>query len=427
MKYVFDSRDISEKNPPGRRDRPIVRGGAVPFSRADDAPATQRPSWIKSSGLRVLVMVCVLGVALYMLFREAFLYCLGKWLLVAVFMPLVAEGIVGLLRNNAMRPVAPQEREVRRRRWNVMAWCLQLLVCIVLCGVVYMVFRRSPAYSELPRAEDAKQSISDRSGAAAVSDRDIVLHVESTEGEMRQLFEYVRQSAFVQENRQYAALMEDVVFVFDATNNEVNAVASRRVGADGKELRAITCYAGEARFAKTISLAAAAELSGIKGSVGKMMEKLTPRLCFSLNQKDAVRLVRECGLDRLLLDDAVRAKAKSIAAGGVVGTLAHEVGHQVLGHNFQHGKDMLNNEIRRNFETQADLFASSVMSSSPFGEYVFAGRVFALWVSMRRTDPLLEMIPARELDHPINRERFIALVLANKEKAAALGIEVPSL
>ena len=58
---------------------------------------------------------------------------------------------------------------------------------------------------------------------------------------------------------------------------------------------------------------------------------------------------------------------------------------------------------------------------------MFAGRVFALWVSMRQTDPLLEKIPARELDHPINKERFIALVMANKEKATALGIKIPEM
>ena len=150
-------------------------------------------------------------------------------------------------------------------------------------------------------------------------------------------------------------------------------------------------------------------------------------LCVKLGHKNAVEIVRACKLDRFLIDETVLAKAKSIAAGGVVGVLAHEIGHQVLGHGYQEGKDSINNEVRRNFESQADLFASSVMSSSPFGEYVFAGRVFALWVRMRQTDPILRKLPARKLDHPIDRERFVALVLANKEKAAALGIAIPEL
>ena len=303
------------------------------------------------------------------------------------------------------------------------------VVVLIACAVGAWWMRRNveePA-GMLPNDVRDSDSFADTDKSRKASDRDIVLYLESTEGEARQLFEYVRQSAFVQENAQYAALMKNVDFVYASTNDEVNAVASRQVMSDGKESRYITCYAGEMRFAKTIALAAAAEMSGRRGAVQSMMEKMTPNLCVALSLQNAAGLLRSCGLDACLLDESIRAKAKSVGAGCVVGILAHEIGHQVLGHNYQAGKDRLNQEVLRNFESQADLFAASVMSSSPFGEYVFAGRVFALWVRMRQTDPILKRLPSHMLDHPLDKERFVALVLSNKEKATALGIKIPEL
>ena len=333
--------------------------------------------------------------------------------------------------SDARTPTVPKDgvRVVQKKRANGVLMVILISVVCVTGAVWWLLASNHDSENRnlLGERKVGGGELFEVDSTRNASDEDLVLYLESTAGEARQLFEYVRQSALVQENRQYAALMKDVGFVFDATNNEVNAVASRCVDAEGKESRQITCYAGEMRFAKTIALAAAAELTGHKGSVKAMMEQMTPLLCVELTLGDAAKLLRNCKLDCYLYDEAVLSKAKSIAAGGVVGVLAHEVGHQVLGHNYQMGKDRLNNEVSRNAEKQSDLFAASVMSSSPFGEYVFAGRVFALWVRMRQTDPILKKHPERSLDHPIDEERFVSLVMANKEKAIALGIAIPEL
>ena len=331
------------------------------------------------------------------------------------------------LSGAAESPKDEQVRPVRKSPGSGSVWIVVSAVA-GLCAAAgwWLSGRSNNPLSALPVAgQGDKPALSDGAAQKKASDKDIVLYLESTEAEVRQLFELVRQSAFVQENAQYRSLMKEVGFVYASTNDDVNAVASRMVGKDGKETRLITCYAGEMRFAKTIALAAAAELSGRKGSVHAMMEKMSPVQCVRLGLNDAAGLLRECGLDSCLLDESIRVKAKSIGSGSVLGVLAHEVGHQVLGHNYQSGKAGLNTEVLRNFESQADLFASSVMSSSPFGEFVFAGRLFALWVRMRQTDPILRKLPAGKLDHPLDKERFMALLLANKEKAAALGIKVP--
>ena len=333
--------------------------------------------------------------------------------------------------SHARTPTVPKDgvRVVQKKRANVSLIVLLIVVACAAGGVWWLLASNHDSENRnlLGERKAGGGGLSEVDSPQKVSDKDLVLYLESTSGEARQLFEYVRQSALVQENRQYAALMKDVGFVFDATNDEVNAVASRYVGENGEETRQITCYAGEMRFAKTIALAAAAELKGHRGTVKVMMEQMSPQLCFELTLDDAARLLRHCKLDHYLYDESVLSEAKSIAAGGIVGVLAHEVGHQVLGHNYQTGKDRLNNEVRRNWEKQSDLFAASVMSSTPFGAHVFAGRVFALWVRMRQTDPIMKKRPERTLDHPIDEERFVSLVMANKEKAIALGIAIPEL
>ena len=307
-----------------------------------------------------------------------------------------------------------------------------LLVLAAFAGVVWWAMREEKLQSVATNDNQAVRTVQTSESAvrqegAKLSDKDLAVYLYSSEKDVEQLFEYVRNSSFVKGNLQYAEKMKSVRFAYSLTNDDVNAYAS--IDQKDPNGRLINCFAGETYIAKVCALAAAAEMCGKKGSIAKLMEKLSPKLCFHLTIDDAAGLIRECGLDSCLLDEAIRAKAKSIAAGQVVGTLAHETGHVVLGHlEAREAKINLNNEVRRNNETQADLFASSVMSSSPFGEYVFLGRVFYFWVNMQKTDPLFKKaVPNSELDHPLNRERYVSYVLANKEKAAAFGFPIPEL
>lgn len=306
------------------------------------------------------------------------------------------------------------------------------VVLAAIAVVVWWAMREEKPLSKVtndnPTEQTEQTSVPTvRQEGSKLSNKDLAVYLYSSENDVEQLFEYVRQSSFVKGNLQYAEKMKSVRFVYSLTNDDVNAYAS--IDQKDPNGRLINCFAGETYIAKVCALAAAAEMCGKKGSIATLMGKLSPKLCFHLSIDDAAGLIRECGLDSCLLDEAIRDKAKSIAAGQVVGTLAHETGHVVLGHlEACEAKINLNNEVRRNNETQADLFASSVMSSSPFGEYVFLGRVFYFWVNMQKTDPLLKKsVPNSELNHPLSRERFVSYVLSNKEKAAAFGFPIPEL
>lgn len=276
-------------------------------------------------------------------------------------------------------------------------------------------------------AQESSQQRANSGGVQRADDRDIAFFLIDTETEVRQLFEYVRQSSFISGNEQYAKMMKDVRFIYSEANDTVNAYAG--VDPSNATQRVMNCFAGEVRLAKVLGLAAAAQICGEKGAIARLMEKLTPQFCCSLSIENAARLIRECGFDAYLAKEEIRAKAKSIAAGEVVGTLAHETGHIVLGH--LEGKDpkiRQNMEVCRNYESQADLVASSIMSTINFGEYVFLGQVFYYWVNMQKTDALImQNVPRNELDHPLSRERYVSFVLANKEKAAAYGFPIPNL
>lgn len=239
-----------------------------------------------------------------------------------------------------------------------------------------------------------------------------------TKAEMDQLFEYVVKSPHVQENNRYCEIVNSVVFSYSNTCAVVNAFASWRKSdpdVSEKRIRTIVFYGGAAIFCRLSALSVAAGLSGDRGAVKRFIAALRPSDCGAIDFDDVRRIVRDARLEQALASDQVREKAKSVAAGMVIGILAHEAGHQALGHCDNVARDR-NPEISRNQERQADSFQHCVISASPFGEYVFAGSL--LWhyalASQEEGD--------QERTHPLSKERLENLVRANPAKSAEMGI-----
>ena len=238
-----------------------------------------------------------------------------------------------------------------------------------------------------------------------------------SEAEMVQLFEYVRNSSHVKENLLYANIMKDCRFFYTADNDTVNAFAGlRKVKEESGEIMKIVCvHGGAARFARVAALAVAAGQYGDKGAGARFVKALSSEDCGKMDTAAAVRIVNEAKLGGVLDNAQALAKAKSVSAGLLLGIIAHECGHQSLGHVLKMG-DSVNLEIYRNQEREADLFASSVISSSPFGEYILAGTLFWHYaLANQRQD-------AVATTHPLSKERFENFVRANAELAASLGV-----
>ena len=104
--------------------------------------------------------------------------------------------------------------------------------------------------------------------------------------------------------------------------------------------------------------------------------------------------------------------ARSLSASMEAAVIAHEAGHIALSHTLG---TRLNFDVSRNQEREADSFASSVLSTSPFREYLFLGQVFVTllfsWMDHvgRHKDPTT---------HPLGRERFFNVMTSNSAAAA---------
>ena len=267
------------------------------------------------------------------------------------------------------------------------------------------------------KPESAKGTIQGAVQPVATNDPLVAQYFQPSEAEMVQLFEYVRSAANVKENLQYANIMKDVRFFYLADNDTVNAYASiKKLNKDKDELhRVIVLLGGAVRFCKVASLAVAAHLSGDKQAPARLVQALNGTDLGRFDLDVTVRLVNAAQLGAALGDETARAKAKSVAAGMILGILAHEAGHHALGHTLN-TSEKVNLDISRNQEREADSFASSVIASSPFGEYILAGTLF--WhfaLASQQGD-------AVATTHPLSKERFENFVRANPELAQSMGV-----
>jgi hypothetical protein len=115
-------------------------------------------------------------------------------------------------------------------------------------------------------------------------------------------------------------------------------------------------------------------------------------------------------------------KRKSYNAAMNMTVIAHELGHIALGHTLGDGR--VNFEISRNQEREADSFAASVASSSPFGDYIVAGGIF-FWVIMTWIDAASGNFS--QTTHPHARERLMDYIRANADQAEAIGFDADSI
>lgn len=242
---------------------------------------------------------------------------------------------------------------------------------------------------------------------------------ETSPNELLQLMQYVCSSPHVTSNLKYAELARKLQFNVNAEESAVNAFSAVLKG----DTPTITLLGGAIRFA---NLAAAAYVGAAaareKPGEGNPLPEITAALGkWCLAHKGAFTPAATCefaeryNLHMVMADPALARKAKSFSAGLIIGILAHELGHLALGHC--HG-NRVNLEVSRNQEREADSFASSVISSSPFGDYLVFGMILweTVWVWVEEANG------TTATSHPLSSERLADLIRANPSIAAELGI-----
>lgn len=286
-------------------------------------------------------------------------------------------------------------------------------------GGVSLVSSPTPELRAGLCAAPASQAIFAAVGtAAAVSPTCSPEMWETSPHELLQLMQYVCSSPHVTSNRRYAELVGSLNFDVQSRDATVNAYATVR---DGKE-PVIMLLGGAIRFANLISCAYVGALAAREKSATNPLPEITAALgkyCLecraSFSGQQACEFALRYNLHLVAADPTLGRKARSFAAGLLIGILAHEFGHLALGHCYG---SRVNLEISRNQEREADSFASSVISSSPFGDYLVFGTILweAVWVWVERATG------QTATTHPLASERLADLIRANPSVAAEFGL-----
>ena len=249
-----------------------------------------------------------------------------------------------------------------------------------------------------------------------------------------QAWEYVRGSEYIRMGQLYDAMMENVHFAFDPDDHTVNAYATHGEArlSDGPTIDApcIVYLSGIATAHRIAAAALAMHDSGrapapsddYSSFVHEAVSLLGRKICAGGGQlsPEAWTDVLDPDLVRSLLQNEegsrITSRAHSYATSMDMATIAHEAGHICLGHTL--GVAM-NYDIARNQERQADSFASSVLSSSPFRDYLVLGEAMT-WL----VDAWVEHANGRYTvtTHPFAMERLQNAVRGNSEAARDIGL-----
>jgi len=322
----------------------------------------------------------------------------------------------------------PHELPIVRKPFSFWKWLKRLLVggaiLLLLLVVLGIWLVRHGTFDGNVPAAGPTVSIRGRA-PVQVTAESVIAYLTPSPAEVNQLYGYVVSSPAVAENHQYKMRIASIPFHYDRTNDTVNA-AGRQIlvpNPEDPEKASLSfdtvIFGGALRYSRLIGIAVAWENAGHNGSVTKLISAMKPPLMHSCSVRACAELIKQCELLPAFGDEAVRQKAVSYSSGMIISVLAHEVGHHVLGHLLKM-TERTNLEVERNEEREADSFASSVISSSPFSEYTFAGTLFWHYAVAVLSDEESDT----HRDHPLSRERYQNFIRQNRAAAAALGISL---
>ena len=123
------------------------------------------------------------------------------------------------------------------------------------------------------------------------------------------------------------------------------------------------------------------------------------------------------GLEEMayIASDSLDHESRGFFTGLTLSVTAHELGHICMSHTL---REEDSNEISRNDERQADLFAQSVVSTTPFAGYLVLSSLFTYilfaWMDKNSTGDATT--------HPYSKERVMNTLNSHEKYLADLGI-----
>jgi len=251
--------------------------------------------------------------------------------------------------------------------------------------------------------------------------------------EVNQSARFVFESPYIQGNKQYEDRVDRVTFAFADNVATVNAFATDHAFdmPDGSSITppAIVFLGGLASATRLAAAALGAHIrfqrvralaSGPAGLANafQMMGQAIVESEGALDARTSQAIFQETIVPALQMgEERFVSLARSYAAAMDMFVVAHEAGHIALGHTLGQA---LNYDVSRNQEREADSFASSSLSTSPFREYLFLGQVFVTiifaWVE--------HAARARQAStHPLAPERLDNALTSNSQTAREVAGE----
>lgn len=247
------------------------------------------------------------------------------------------------------------------------------------------------------------------------------LEVAPDDKELQQIWEFVFHSPHVQRNSLYSVRVDKTSFIYDRKDDAVNSIATEKQIVEDIPPPCIILYAGLARVAQVLS----AGLAGCLGKGGDSPLRAAVPLFRAVghpimktggfSEADALQVIDRFGLANHADSKPFRSFMFSLRAAMIMSVLSHEVGHIALGHTMGTAS---NDDVRRNMEREADSFASSIISTSPFADHLVAGAIF-FFTQLSWTDAAAEVST-----HPRSRERLFDYIRENEEQAENLGLSM---
>ena len=244
--------------------------------------------------------------------------------------------------------------------------------------------------------------------------------------QVSQIVAFVFHSPHVQGNQHYRSRAASTSFTFDSASeicDEVNAFATDSQAAldalgMGAKAPAVVLFGGLVRSTTLCGCAIAAESTRKKRILGPFFQHLGKQIikgAGELREEAAQEIYAKWEFDKL---EDVRARRMSqsfaVAMNSVI--VAHELGHIALGHTLGQQQNM---GVSRNQEREADLFASSVITTSPFAGYIVPASV-CWWCIMAWVDHSGRT--TKERTHPFAEDRLFAFLRDNREDCESLRL-----
>jgi len=236
--------------------------------------------------------------------------------------------------------------------------------------------------------------------------------LNTTTEDIEFIFNLCKQTAYVTKNKDYDSKAKNTNISYSEENTQVNAYAMSH----SQRSHSITILGGLSNATKLLAVALA-EFKRTE-NLEQMVDACNwiGSTCLE-NQFHFIEDMIQEGIDELEynLTSYLAKESKAFSVGLLLAVVAHELGHICLSHTL---RDDVSNEISRNDERQADLFAQSVISDTPFAGYLILSSLFMeilfTWMGKNNDGPATT--------HPHSKERVYNTLNSHDEYLAELGI-----